>query len=113
MKQVFWNLSINAVHAMPKGGELMIGSKIMTEDPNAIEITFIDTGVGIEKENLDFIFYPFYSTKEIGSGLGLAIAYRIIEEHKGRIKVDSEVGKGTTIRIYLPIGSPQSTVISL
>ena len=85
----------------------------MTEDPDIIEITFIDTGVGIEKENLDFIFYPFYSTKEIGSGLGLAIAYRIIEEHKGRIKVDSEVGKGTTIRIYLPIGSPQSTVISL
>lgn len=113
LKQVFWNLSRNAVQAMLKGGELMISSKIMTEDPDIIEITFMDTGVGIEKEKLDFIFYPFHSTKEIGSGLGLAIAYRIIEEHKGRIKVDSEVGKGTTIRIYLPIGSPQSTVISL
>ena len=101
-KQVFWNLSINAVQAMPKGGELIIDTRLMTEDPNIIEITFRDTGEGIEKDNLDFIFYPFFSTKEIGSGLGLAIAYRIIEEHRGKIKVESEKGKGTTFKIYLP-----------
>jgi two-component system sensor histidine kinase PilS (NtrC family) len=107
MKQVFWNLSINAVQAMPKGGELTIDTRLETQDSSPegisfIEIIFRDTGVGIEKENLDFIFYPFFSTKEIGSGLGLAIAYRIIEEHRGKIKVESEKGKGTTFRIFLP-----------
>ncbi len=102
MKQVFWNLSINAVQAMPNGGELNIDARFKTQDPNIIEITFRDTGVGIAKDNLDFIFYPFFSTKEIGSGLGLAIAYRIIEEHKGKIRVESEKGRGTTFRIYIP-----------
>lgn len=101
MKQVFWNLSLNAVQSMQNGGELTIDSREKTQD-STIEITFKDTGVGIKKEDLDYIFFPFFSTKEGGSGLGLAIAYRIIEDHKGKIKVESELGKGTTFRIYIP-----------
>lgn len=102
MKQVFWNLSINALQAMPDGGELTVDTKLMTQDSDYIEITFRDTGVGINEEKLDYIFFPFFSTKEGGSGLGLSIAYRIIEDHKGKIKVESEVGNGTTFKIYLP-----------
>jgi len=108
MKQVFWNLSINAIQAMPMGGELIIDTRLKTEEippegiSELIEIVFRDTGVGINKADLDYIFFPFFSTKEGGSGLGLAIAYRIVEDHKGKIKVESEVGRGTTFRIYLP-----------
>jgi two-component system sensor histidine kinase PilS (NtrC family) len=107
MKQVFWNLSLNALQAMPDGGELTIDSRFKTQD-STIEITFKDTGVGIKKADLDYIFFPFFSTKEGGSGLGLAIAYRVIEDHNGKIKVESEVGKGTTFRVYLPQKTPDS-----
>lgn len=112
LKQVFWNLSINAIQAMPNGGELTIDIGNETQDSGFIEIVFKDTGTGIAKENLDFIFYPFFSTKEVGSGLGLAIAYRIVEEHKGKIKVESEIGKGTTFRIYLPKQTQDSGLIA-
>ena len=61
-----------------------------------------DTGPGIDNKDMPFIFDPFYTTKPSGTGLGLAITRRIIEEHRGRIKVDSHPGEGTTITIYLP-----------
>ena len=99
MRQVFWNLGINAIDAMPDGGELIISAR---NNDGYIEITFQDSGMGIEAENIGKIFYPFFTTKEQGTGLGLAIAYRIVEEHNGRLSVKSTPGIGTTFEIILP-----------
>jgi two-component system sensor histidine kinase PilS (NtrC family) len=99
MRQVFWNLGINAIEAMPHGGELVISTR---NGNGSTEITFQDSGTGIEEKDLEKIFYPFFTTKEQGTGLGLAIAYRIIEEHNGRMKVKSNPGIGTTFEIILP-----------
>jgi two-component system sensor histidine kinase PilS (NtrC family) len=99
MRQVFWNLGINSIEAMPEGGELIISTRNMDR---SVEITFKDFGAGIDGKNIEKIFYPFFTTKENGTGLGLAIAYRIIEEHNGRINVNSSPGVGTTFEIILP-----------
>ncbi len=99
MKQVFWNLGLNAIDAMHEGGELTISTR---KEDAYIEIKFKDTGVGIEEKNIRKIFYPFFTTKEQGTGLGLAIAYRIIEEHKGRMNMESVPGIGTTFTVILP-----------
>lgn len=99
MKQVFWNLGINAIDAMPEGGELTISTR---SADTYIEIKFKDTGAGIEEKDIRKIFYPFFTTKEQGTGLGLAIAYRIIEEHKGRMNMESVSGIGTTFTVILP-----------
>ncbi len=103
MKQVFINIMNNALQAMPRGGELRI--RLVTTDDREVAIEFADTGVGIIPENKKRIFDPFFSTKELGdgTGLGLSISYRIIQNHGGRIEVESEVGKGTTFRVFLPI----------
>ncbi len=99
MKQVFWNLGLNALEAMPSGGKLIIS----TEHSNGfVHIHFKDSGVGIEEMNIEKIFYPFFTTKEQGTGLGLAIAYRIIEEHRGSIKVESSTDIGTNFEIIIP-----------
>lgn len=98
IKQVFWNLGLNALDAMPTGGKLVIS----TEHSNGfIHIHFKDSGIGIQEKDIEKIFYPFFTTKEHGTGLGLAIAYRIIDEHKGKIKVKSSVGLGTDFEIIL------------
>ncbi len=99
MRQVFWNLGINAIEAMPDGGELIISAK---DRDGFMEISFQDFGTGIDEKNIEKIFYPFFTTKEQGTGLGLAIAYRIIEEHNGRMNVKSGPGIGTTFEIILP-----------
>jgi two-component system sensor histidine kinase PilS (NtrC family) len=99
MKQVFWNLGLNAIDAMHEGGELTISTR---KADTYIEIKFKDTGVGIEEKNIRKIFYPFFTTKEQGTGLGLAIAYRIIEEHKGGMNMESVPGIGTTFTVILP-----------
>lgn len=99
IRQVFWNLGLNAIEAISEGGDLIISTKDMVEH---VGITFKDSGSGIPQEDIDKIFFPFFTTKELGTGLGLAIAYRIIEEHDGKIQVHSTPGEGTTVDIMLP-----------
>jgi signal transduction histidine kinase len=100
LQQVFWNLGINAVDAIAEAGRIDIYT---VPKSKKIEIVFKDTGMGIDSEDIDKIFYPFYTTKEHGTGLGLAIAHKITEEHGGKILVESGgMGKGTTFRVVLP-----------
>lgn len=104
LKQVFVNIVNNAIHAMPEGGRLKITTSYSEDE---ILIAFRDTGVGISKEILPRIFEPFFTTKrEKGTGLGLSISYRIVQDHGGRIDVESEEGKGTTFFIRLPVLNP-------
>jgi len=110
VRQVFLNVILNAIQAMPDGGELDISTgRAMSEATEGVEITIGDTGVGIPKEDIADIFQPFFTTKEDGTGLGLAISYGIIKEHNGDIEVKSEVGQGTTFRIFLPEGTAPET----
>ena len=78
------------------------------ENEEHVWITISDTGQGISPENMKRIFEPFFTTKPVGqgTGLGLSLVYGIIEKHRGKISVDSEIGRGTTFRIVLPIHSP-------
>jgi two-component system NtrC family sensor kinase len=99
LKQVFLNIILNAVQAMPEGGEL----KIMTRNANGgVEAVISDTGAGIPEEDRKKIFQPFYTTKKDGTGLGLSISYGIIKEHAGEIYVESDAGRGSIFRIFLP-----------
>lgn len=103
LQQVFLNLFLNAVHAMPKGGTL--GTKAWASDDGEwVKIAIRDTGVGIEPEDIPHIFDPFFTTKEVGkgTGLGLSVTYGILQKHGGRIEVQSEKGNGTTFFIMLP-----------
>jgi len=112
IQQVFWNLFLNAIQAMPDGGTLHIRTRV--EEVEGWElgaqvpvyagiITVQDTGDGIAEEHFRHIFHPFYTTKKGGTGLGLAIVHSIIENHHGTIKVRSTVGEGTTFEVVLPL----------
>ena len=110
------NLALNARDAMPNGGDLVIETADVDLDeshtslyPEAtsgphVMIAVSDTGSGIEKENLDRVFEPFFSTKSVdkGSGLGLSIVHGIVRQASGHITVESELGKGTIFRLYFP-----------
>ncbi len=96
LMQSFLNIAINAVQSMGKGGELKIKSQ-KENGKNIIEVT--DAGTGISKDKIEHIFNPFYTTKEGGTGLGLSVTRKIIEDHKGKIEIDSEIGKGTRFRV--------------
>jgi len=105
IKQAFLNIVKNAFEAMPKGGEFTIKTCRKSDSSKSIEISFIDNGIGVKKENLGRLFNPFFTTKLRGTGLGLAICRRIIvERHHGKIYVESEGKKGTTVKVELPIG---------
>jgi len=100
LRQVFWNFGLNAIDAVSEGGLVEI---FTVENKNTVEIIFRDNGSGIESSDIDKIFYPFFTTKEQGTGLGLAIAHKIIEEHVGKIVVESHgSGTGTIFKIVLP-----------
>ena len=106
MRQVFWNLLINACQAMPDGGEITVSAMPMSRSDGYsgwCEIVIKDMGRGIAHDYLDKIFDPFFTTKTGGTGLGLAIVERIIEDHGGIIDVESETGRGTKFRIRLPV----------
>ncbi|MBA3061054.1 MAG: hypothetical protein FP832_05335, partial [Nitrospirae bacterium] len=99
IREALLNIFNNSVQALAIHGTITM--KTYTAGSNAV-IEISDTGPGIEEKDLPFIFNPFYTTKLSGTGLGLAIAKRIIEEHKGKIEVDSAPGKGTTFRVFFP-----------
>ncbi|HYK73389.1 MAG TPA: ATP-binding protein, partial [Pseudoneobacillus sp.] len=100
LKKVFVNMIKNAIESMQTGGRITISMELETDEQ--IHISIQDEGFGIPPEKLKRLGEPFYTTKERGTGLGLMVSYKIIEEHKGRIKVESQEMKGTTFHIYLP-----------
>jgi two-component system NtrC family sensor kinase len=102
IKQVFWNLIINAAEAMPEGGTLTICSRL-SKSEEFIEVEFLDTGVGISDEQKKKLFDPFFTTKGGGTGLGLAVSYGIIEQHHGRIDVKSHLSQGSSFTVNLPV----------
>lgn len=106
IERVFINMIVNAAEAMEGSGHLTISTRYNPEK-EFIEIAFSDTGLGISEENIKKIFDPFFTTKDIGhgTGLGLAISYGIVKGHRGSISVDSEVGRGTTFIVGLPVKS--------
>jgi signal transduction histidine kinase len=110
MQQVFFNLLLNAIEAMPEGGVIKIETKktivkefFISEHFCVIEI--IDTGAGITEENLKRLFEPFFTTKRErkGTGLGLTMTKLIVENHKGSLEIESKPEKGTTARVILPM----------
>jgi len=110
VEQVVLAMIINAVDAMPQGGNLWIGTRV---SGGALELVIRDDGIGIPEEHLAHIFEPFYTTKEAGgSGLGLAISQNIVERHGGHIELKSVVGEGTTFKIVLPIDSQRPAVVA-
>ena len=112
LKQVFLNMIINALEAMPQGGRLEMATRCVSErdartkdsaDAGFVEIEFTDTGVGIPAEHINDIFGPFFTTKSKGMGLGLSVSCGIVERHGGQIQVESKVGEGTTFLVRLPV----------
>jgi signal transduction histidine kinase len=101
MQQVFLNLTLNAIDAMPDGGELHV-EVTPSEDGDGVRISFGDRGMGIAADAIPHLFDPFFTTKSDGLGLGLFISQNIVKEHGGDIEVDSQVGEGTTFTVWLP-----------
>jgi two-component system NtrC family sensor kinase len=106
VQQVFMNMIINAAEAMDGEGQLTVATRLDPET-DCVEVHINDTGHGISPENIDKLFNPFFTTKEVGhgTGLGLAISFGIVKEHGGTISVESEVGKGTTFVVRLPVAA--------
>ncbi len=100
LKQAFMNIVLNAIEAMPQGGELKVSTLI---EDNSVCVKVADTGVGISAEDLEHIFEPFFTRKAKGTGLGLANVKRILEEHGGKVEIESALGKGTEVSLWLPL----------
>jgi len=102
LKQVFLNVLKNAIEAMPRGGKVMVQT-LVSENGETLLVSVADDGVGIPQERLAKLGEPFFTTKEKGTGLGLTVSYRIIEAHQGRLQIQSELNKGTTVTLELPV----------
>jgi len=111
IQQVFLNLIINALQSMPNGGTLRLSASSKTISKEGLkdgqrqymEICIEDTGVGMEREVIQNIFNPFFTTKDTGTGLGLMVTQGIIQDHEGWIDVKSEVNKGSVFKVYFPL----------
>jgi len=101
LRQVFTNLVVNGIQAMPEGGVLSLKTNPV-QDTDLYEVQVADTGVGIQPENLNQVFNPFFTTKPSGTGLGLSVSYGIVREHGGTIDIQSVPGSGTTFSVVLP-----------
>ncbi len=101
LKQVVLNLVMNALEAMKEGGTLRVG--IICEG-DEVRLAVEDTGTGIEAATLSQVFDPFFTTKEAGTGLGLSIVRKIVDQHRGEVRVESERGVGTRVTVSLPRG---------
>jgi signal transduction histidine kinase len=99
MERVLYNLVLNAAQASPPNGSITVKTR---ESDGTVEITVIDRGSGIDPKHMENIFNPFYTTKSAGVGLGLAIVSKIVDEHGGKITVESKPGEGSVFRVYLP-----------
>jgi two-component system, NtrC family, sensor histidine kinase HydH len=104
LERVFYNLVLNAAQASPPGGAVTVKTRAAGA---TAEIAVIDRGAGIDPQHMDNIFNPFFTTKPAGVGLGLAIVSKIVDEHGGKITVESELGKGSVFRVLLPIERPE------
>jgi two-component system, NtrC family, sensor histidine kinase PilS len=103
IRQVLWNVILNAIQAMPDGGALTIEAHCLRNDGReGVEIKIHDTGCGIDKNSLLKIFEPFYTTRDTGTGLGLAVVSRILEVYNGKIDIQSDAVKGTICTIWFP-----------
>jgi two-component system, NtrC family, sensor kinase len=121
LQQVFLNLFINAIQAMPQGGTLRIKAGTLEHGPwspasspahHWIKVDVIDSGVGIDSQDLPHVFDPFFTTKDVGrgTGLGLSVSYSIIQKHGGHIEVRSRKGEGTTFTVLLPIEDESESI---
>ncbi len=122
IEQIIMNLCVNARDAMPDGGTLTLATDIQSLDVAAVEsfdlngtgnyavLSITDTGCGMSEETLGHIFEPFFTTKEVGkgTGLGLAMVYGLVRQHKGTVIVSSELGKGTTFKVFIPISEEKA-----
>lgn len=99
IKQAFMNVVLNGMEAMPEGGTLTVST---FKEENTVCLKVIDTGIGISAEDIEHLFEPFFTRKDKGTGLGLANVIRILEEHDGKIEIDSTLGEGTTVTMWLP-----------
>ena len=102
LKQAFMNVVLNAMEAMPQGGVLKVST---TVDADRVGIKVVDNGVGISAEDLAHLFEPFFTKKTRGTGLGLANVKRILEEHAGNVEIESTLGTGTTVLMWLPVAA--------
>jgi two-component system sensor histidine kinase AtoS len=103
LERVVLNLANNAIEAIDSNGRIEIGAcEKSDQNGPGIELIVADNGCGIPPENIESIFKPFFTTKQAGTGLGMAIIQKIIEEHQGKISVESEIGRGTKFTLFLP-----------
>ncbi|WP_170233151.1 PAS domain-containing sensor histidine kinase [Sporomusa termitida] len=110
LKQVFINLLKNAVEAVPYEGQVIVA---ISRQQGMVAITIEDNGNGIPREIVEKLGTPFFTTKECGTGLGLSVCYSIVQNHGGRIIVDSQVGKGTVFTVLLPVTGDESVLLTV